>query len=134
MEVTARPSGNPAPDNLGAPALRAFFNIAERWELSAEQQMTLLGISSPSTYYKWRKQQPARVSPDLLERLSYLLGIYKALQILLPDGALADNWMHRPNSNLLFMGEPPLSRMLSGHVADLYVVRRYLDAERGGWQ
>ncbi|HET7273720.1 MAG TPA: MbcA/ParS/Xre antitoxin family protein [Longimicrobiaceae bacterium] len=134
MALTAHSAHDNAPEDLGAPALRTFFNIAERWELGAEQQMTLLGIASPSTYYKWRKQQPARISPDLLERLSYLLGIYKDLQILLPDRALADSWLHRPNSNLLFGGEAPLSRMLSGHVADLYVVRRYLDAERGGWQ
>jgi hypothetical protein len=26
-----------------------------------------------------------------------------------------------------------LERMLSGQVADLFVVRQYLDAQRGGW-
>jgi hypothetical protein len=117
---------------LGPAALRTIWKIAEAWDLSAEQQMTLLGITSPSTYYKWRKDPPRKLAPDLLERISYLFGIYKALHILLPDEALADEWLRRPNTNALFGGAPPLERMLTGHVADLYVVRRYLDGERGG--
>jgi uncharacterized protein (DUF2384 family) len=117
--------------DLGPAALRTVFNIADRWELSADELMTLLGISAPSTYYKWRKAPPRKLSPDLLERISYLFGIYKALQILLPDPALADSWLRRPNENPLFGGRPPLERMLTGQVADLFLVRRYLDGERG---
>ena len=67
----------------------------------------------------------------MLERLSYLLGIYKSLQILLPDPVAADAWVRRPNTALLFGGRSALERMLSGQVADLYVVREYLDAQRG---
>jgi hypothetical protein len=67
----------------------------------------------------------------VLERLSYILGIYKALQILLPDEAAADAWIRQPNDAAPFGGRTALERMLSGHVADLYEVRRYLDAERG---
>jgi uncharacterized protein (DUF2384 family) len=118
---------------LGAAGLSTFFRIAELWELSAEESMTLLGITSPSTYYKWRKAPPRRISPDMLERISYILGIYKSLQILLPNERQADTWVRRPNTNPLYGGRPPLERMLSGQVADLYVVRRHLDAERGGW-
>jgi uncharacterized protein (DUF2384 family) len=119
--------------NLGPAGLTTFFRIAELWELTADQQMTLLGITSPSTYYKWKKTPPRRLSPDMLERISYLFGIYKALQILLPNERQADTWVRRPNTNALFGGRPPLERMLSGQVADLYVVRRHLDAARGGW-
>jgi uncharacterized protein (DUF2384 family) len=121
------------PAELGAPAFRVFFRIAEAWKLTPEQQMKLLGLTSRSTYYKWRKEPPRQLSPDLLERLSYLFGIYKNLQVLLPDAQLADEWVRRPNTNPLFGGSSPLERMLSGLVADLYVVRSYLDAERGGW-
>lgn len=120
-------------EDLGAPALRTVFRITERWGLSAEEQMTLLGFTAPSTYYKWRKDPPRKLAPDLLERLSYLLGIYKALHILLPNRELADGWIRRPNANALFGGRTPLARMLSGRVADLFMVRRHLDAERGGW-
>jgi len=60
-----------------------------------------------------------------------VFGIYKALQELLPNPTRADAWIKRPNTAPLFNGESALSRMLSGNVADLYVVRRYLDSERG---
>ena len=70
---------------------------------------------------------------DLLERASYILGIYKSLQILLPDQALADQWLATPNDNPLFNGTAPLDRLLAGQVVDLAVVRNFLDAERGGW-
>ncbi|MBA2669406.1 MAG: DUF2384 domain-containing protein [Gemmatimonadetes bacterium] len=118
--------------DLGPAALRTLFRIADRWELSADQLMTLLGMTAPSTYYKWRNSPPRKLSPDLLERISYLFGIYKALQILLPEQSLADSWLRRPNSNPLFGGRAPLERMLTGQVADLFLVRRHLDAERGG--
>jgi hypothetical protein len=119
--------------DAGEAAFRTFFRIADLWRLSVEEQMTLLGLTSRSTYYKWRNEPPKRLSPDLLERLSYIFGIYKDLQILLPDARAADAWIRKPNAAPLFNGQSALERLLSGHVADLYVVRRYLDAERGGW-
>jgi len=115
----------------GGAGLRAFSNIAERWGLSIADQLKLLGIASRSTYFKWRREHAPRLPQDTLERLSYLLGIYKALQILLPDAGAADAWVRKPNSASPFSGRSALDRMLSGQVADLYVVRQYLDAERG---
>lgn len=118
-------------EDLGGPGLRAFANIAEAWKLSIAEQLQLLGIASRSTFFKWRRETSPRLPRDTLERLSYLLGIYKSLQILLPDPKAADDWVRRPNSAAPFGGRSALDRMLSGHVADLYVVREYLDAERG---
>ena len=115
----------------GGAALRAFTNIADAWDLSVAEQLTLLGIGSRSTFFKWRREREPRLPQDTLERLSYLLGIYKALQILLPDAGAADQWVRKPNSEALFGGRSALERMLSGQVADLYVVRQYLDAQRG---
>lgn len=115
-------------------ALRTFFNIARVWKLDESQAMTLLGFDEKnrSTYFKWKKDpKNARLNRDKLERLSYIFGIYKALQELLPEPEAADGWIHRPNDAPLFGGRAALERMLSGRVADLYVVRRYLDAERG---
>lgn len=112
--------------------LRTFFNIARDWNLDADQAMRLLGLTSRSTYFKWKKDPAsARLSPDTLERLSYIFGIYKNLQILLPKPESADRWVHWPNKAVPFGGQPALERMLAGHVADLYVVRQYLDAQRG---
>lgn len=118
---------------LSAPALRTFFRIAALWGLSVDEQMTLLGVTSRSTFFKWKRVQDVILPKDTLERISYILGIYKALQILLPDERAADAWIRKPNAAPLFGGQSALSRMLSGHVSDLYVVQQYLDAQRGGW-
>ncbi len=115
----------------GGAGLRAFTRIAELWHLTISEQLALLGITSRSTYFKWRKEPQPRLPRDTLERLSYLLGIYKALQLLLPDTRAADEWIRRPNEAPQFGGRSALERMLSGNVADLFVVRQYLDAHRG---
>ena len=127
---TARPS----PKQMAAAGLRAFFNIARDWQLGVDEQIVLLGSPGRSTFFKW-KAEPAAARPgrDTLERLSYLLGIYKALQILLPDAAAADAWVRKPNSAVPFGGGSALARMLGGNVGDLLAVRQYLDAMRGGW-
>lgn len=119
--------------DLAPAALRTFFRIMDAWELTATDARLLLGTPPSSTYYKWRSGDVKHVPRDLLERISYILGIYKALQILLPDPAAADTWIRKPNAAPLFGGKPALERMLSGNVADLYVVRQFLDAQRGGW-
>jgi hypothetical protein len=124
-------SARPDVVSLGGAGLRAFMNIAEAWGLTVAEQLKLLGIASRSTYFKWRRERNPRLPGDTLERLSYLLGIYKSLQILLPDPKIADQWVRKPNSAPTFGGRSALDRMLSGQVADLYVVRQYLDAERG---
>jgi hypothetical protein len=122
---------NPSAEIMGGAGLRAFARIADLWRLSIDQQLTLLGIGSRSTYFKWRKENAPRLPRDTLERLSYLLGIYKALQLLLPQANAADEWLRKPNDAPLFGGGSALERMLTGNVADLYVVRQYLDAQRG---
>ena len=116
---------------MGAAGLRAFTRIAEAWGLTVAEQMKLLGIRSRSTWFKWRKDVAVELPADTLERLSYLLGIYKALQLLFAEPARADAWLRRPNDAAPFGGRSALDRMLSGQVADLYVVRQYLDAQRG---
>ena len=128
-----RETGEDAIRSAGASAagLRAFVRIAELWHLSVAEQLTLLGISSRSTYFKWRKDPGARLPRDTLERLSYLLGIFKALQVLLPVPQAADEWIRQPNREPLFAGRSALERMLDGKVADLFVVRQYLDSQRG---
>ena len=118
---------------LAGPALRTFFRIAEAWNLKPEEARRLLGDPPRSTYFHWKRTGEGQLSRDTLERVSYVLGIYKALQILLPQKEAADTWIRRPNAAPLFGGKPALDRMLSGNVADLYVVRQYLDAQRGGW-
>lgn len=133
MASKAQPAASIDRKGLSGPALRTFFRIAELWGLSPDEQMTLLGVTARSTFFKWKKDADVILPKDTLERISYVLGIYKALQILLPDEKAADAWVKRANAAPLFSGRSALDRMLSGQVADLFVVRQYLDAQRGGW-
>ncbi len=114
-------------------ALRTFFRIADAWNLSGKEQIALLGNPSKSTFYRWKQITDLTLPQDTLERLSYIFGIYSALQVLLPQEAAADTWVRKPNTAPMFGGRSALERMLSGQVSDLYVVRQYLDAQRGGW-
>lgn len=117
--------------DLGGAALRTFFNLARTWGLSEQEQMKLLGLSSRSTLHAWKGGRVSKISRDTLERISYVLGIFKAINILLPDTSRADEWIRLPNQAPLFGGQSALDRMTSGNIGDLYVVRQYLDAQRG---
>jgi hypothetical protein len=116
---------------MSAPALRTFLNVAGAWGLGVDLQRALLGWPAPSTYHKYKAGQTGVLSFDTLERISLVLGIYKALHILYPDGALADRWVQIPNSHPLFGGRPPLALMTATGIDGLYKVRRLLDARRG---
>ena len=120
--------GSPA---AAAAALRTFWRLAEAWQLSASEQATLLGVGR-TTLYQWKQGKVGGLDRHQLERLSYLFGIYAALQILFPLARRANEWLRKPNAAPLFGGRSALDRMLGGQVADLYVVRDYLDAQRGG--
>ena len=114
-------------------ALRAFFRISILWRLSVEEQMTLLGLTAWSTFFRWKKNPDTILPKDTLERISNILGVYRALQLLLPDQQAADGRVRRPNAGPLFGGRSALDRMQFGQVADLYIVRQYLDAQQDGW-
>lgn len=118
--------------NMGAAAMRTYPNISRAWGLKESQAALLLGVPD-STYRRW-KQSPeqARLDANHLERMSLILGIYKALHIILPNTEAANSWLQRANNNPLFSGHSPMERLLSGQVSDLYVVRQHLDAARGG--
>ena len=127
------PFVSPPVDRLSAAGLRAFVRMAGLWRLSVDEQLCLLGQPSRSTFFAWRKHPDrARLGHDTLERLSNLLGIYKSLQILLPDEAAADAWLRQPNRAPLFGGQSALQHMLAGNMSDVHLVRRYLDSVRGG--
>lgn len=133
--LTAAETGLPvvSAERMAAAGLRAFGRMAAAWSLTVEQQLVLLGQPPRSTFFAWQRDpERARLSRDVLERLSNLLGIYKSLQILLPDPAAADAWVRQPNSAAPFGGRSALDRMLAGNVSDLNFVRRYLDGVRGG--
>ena len=113
---------------MGAAAMRTYPHISHSWGLKESEAALLLGVPD-STYRRW-KQAPEQASLDAnhLERMSLILGIYKALHLLLPNPESANSWLQRPNSMPLFAGHSPMERLLSGRVSDFYVVRQHLDA------
>ncbi|MDA8975090.1 MbcA/ParS/Xre antitoxin family protein [Akkermansiaceae bacterium] len=115
----------------GRVALKGFFAIAERWGLSGADQMTLLGGLPRSTFHAYRKLPKVGLSRDLIERISLVMGIYKALQISLADSERVERWIHHPITAALFSGQSALERMTAGSITDLAVVRDYLDAQQG---
>jgi len=119
----------PRPIDDGA-AKRAFFRIMDAWQVSDPDARVLLGAPSRSTFYNYKRGEGGALSADTLERISYVLGIYKALQLLFPNPQQADAWIRKPNQ--AFGGRSALEHALGGHVVDLADVRRFLDAVRGG--
>jgi len=121
-----------SPD-AGRVALKFFFNLMELWGCSVEQQRTLLGKIGNTTFYKY-KQLPdnVRLPRDTLERISYLMGIHKALSIIFSNSRdRVYQWVSSPNTAAPFNGQSALSYMLAGRVVDIADVRRYLDGVRG---
>lgn len=117
------------PSKTAQVALKVFFNIMKEWSIKNQDQMTLLGKPRSTTFYNWKKGQAASLSVDTMERISYIMGIYKALGILFPTREQADAWINKPNSH--FNNESALAYMLKGSMMHLYDLRRYLDAQRG---
>ncbi|MDE0302984.1 MAG: MbcA/ParS/Xre antitoxin family protein [Gammaproteobacteria bacterium] len=113
--------------------LRAFFNLVKRWQLNDRQGRILLGEPATRTYARWKTGDvdQSRISRDIRERLSILMGIHKSLRYMFPEPSRAYGWLHKPNQ--AFGGGSALDRLLAGSISDLVAVRAYLDAERGGW-
>ena len=116
---------------LSAPSLRAFFNIARAWQLSAGEERGLLGWPPSSTFHKYKSGDAGALSFDTLTRISLVLGTYKALHILYPEPAFADQWMRMPNTHPLFGGRTPIAWVVDDGLDGLFHLRRLLDSRRG---
>jgi hypothetical protein len=123
-------SARPERERLSGPALQAFFNIMDRWSVRDEDARALLGGLSNGPYYKLKRAPAKLLDTDVLTRISYLVGIFKALNILY-GAALADEWVRLANTNRLFGGLSPLAYMMQGGIPAMQSVRRLLDARRG---
>jgi len=120
-------------EQAGNQVLPVVFNILDKWHCSQNQQMALLGLSSRSTLNKYRSSpESAKVSKDLLERMSYILNIHKCLRILFAHEDSVYQWVQKPNSHPFFAGRSAMEVMGQGKVADLYEVATRLNAWRGG--
>jgi hypothetical protein len=124
-------SSKAAQTRLSRAAVPAFFNLAQAWSLKDELARLLLGGVSNGAFYQLKRGDKKTLDQDKLTRISLLLGIFRALNILY-SRTLADAWINLPNANPMFKGEPPLTYMIKGGVPAFVRVRQLLDARRGG--
>lgn len=116
----------------GKVALAFFFGLMEKWGCSTAEQKVLLGSVGNTTYHKYKSLPEVRLSHDLMERISYLMGIHKSLRIIFSNKVdNAYQWVGKPNQAAPFNGQSALQFMLSGRMTELSDVRRYLDGVRG---
>ena len=121
---------DPVTQDEAAAMFRAALNLFGKWELTDEQAATLLDMPV-RTFRRWKAEGPGRISRDGRARLSNLMGIHKALRIIFTEPQRGGAWIRTGNS--AFAGASALEVMLGGELTDIMRVRRYLDAERGGW-
>ncbi len=120
----------PSEEAKARAGLTFFFSLAQEWGLSPDEQRILLGNPGRTTFYKWRREKCGALSRDTFDRLSHLIGIYKALNILYSDNSALE-WVKNSNHHPLFNGRSPLQHLLRGGLSEIIEVRGYLDWARG---
>jgi uncharacterized protein (DUF2384 family) len=131
LQKTANLSDSATRKRLSPAAIEAFFKIVETWDLNNDDAMRLLGGVSHGRYYSLKKTRKGILTQDELTRISFLIGIFKSLNILFAQ-RLADQWMSLANSNPIFHDTSPLVLLIEGGVPAMLQVRRLLDSRRGG--
>lgn len=116
---------------LSPAAISGFLEIMRHWQVRDEEARGLLGGIAASSFYELKKHPERVLDEDRLRRISLLVGIFKALNILYGE-ELADRWMQLANANRIFAGLRPLDYLLRGGLPAFQTVRRLLDARRGG--
>lgn len=116
---------------LSPGAIKGLLKIARRWKLRDEHTRALLGGMSSGSFYALKSGTTKTLDEDQLTRVSLLVGIFKALNILY-GGKLADAWIALPNANPMFGGRSPLDYVRTGGIPAFIRVRQMLDARRGG--
>jgi uncharacterized protein (DUF2384 family) len=120
----------PVTEDEASAMFRAVMKLFGLWSVTDEQAATLLDMPL-RTYRRWKAGDIGRIDRDGAARLSNLIGIHKALRIIFREPQRAYGWVSAANA--AFGGRTALEVMLGGELTDLMRVRRYLDAERGGW-
>jgi hypothetical protein len=105
-----------AREQISQAILERYWAIAEKWHLSQEQGVALLGGDDPT------------MTDDAFERYQYVVTIYKGLHVALCDDC-ADEWMTGPNSGSLFDGGTPLQHALGHGTTGLLEIRNFVYSE-----
>ena len=115
------------PEEKNHVALSVFFNIVSAWNVTRKEQIILLGLCSDSIFYDLKAGNVDNLSEDTLNRISYIIRIYKILGILFSVREQADAWPRKPNDN--FNNESALKYMLKGEVTHLSDICSYLNSQ-----
>lgn len=116
---------------IGFVALKGFFGICEQWQCSREQMRLLLGGISEDEIDHYRRLPHQPLPQDVLLRVSYLLGIYSALQTIFSgDKNRVSKNLRRPQDGEPFNGASPLDFMVDskGATENLKSARKFFDA------
>lgn len=111
-------------------ALKGFFGVCREWDCSDEEMKLLLGGIPKRTLDEYLKLPHLLLSPELLERISYILGIYKILRAMYPNGERAGRRMRLSTSEPPFSGSSALEFMTSGSIQHLKQARQYFESKK----
>jgi hypothetical protein len=131
MNIQNLDARRPSKEDMARVGMKTFFKIMDLWGVKSDNAMVLIGRPGRTTFFKWKNGDVKKLEHDRLTRISYIVGIYKALNILYSDPKQCDEWIHRPNN--FFGGRSAMDHMLGGNIVDIARVRERLDSVRGGW-
>lgn len=112
----------------GVRARAVFGRTVAAWGLTHDEAAQLLGLS-PVAYHTWMAAPTVTLTPEILQRLSYVFGIHADLAILLPAPGRGAHWLRQPNHAGPLAGSSALTYLLQGGVDHLAAVRAYLAAQ-----
>lgn len=119
-------------DRLTPAAIEGIVRLAAIWRLTSAEACALLGDVSERTWFRIKKgERTGDLSPDMLTRISALIGIFKGLRLLFSE-PLSDEWIRLPNKGAVYGGRRPLDVLIEGGIPGMLEVRRHIDALRGG--
>lgn len=111
---------------------KMVMTLFERWNLSTEEQLSMLGLSTSnrSLLSRYRNGDPLVSNRDLLERAAIILDIHKRLRLLFPNNReLVYAWIKTRNNAL--GGVPPVEAVIEHGFPGLLMVSSYLDQASG---
>ncbi|TWB56141.1 uncharacterized protein DUF2384 [Nitrospirillum viridazoti] len=121
---------------ISGPGMRTFLAIADRWGLTAGERLNVLGKPGQSAYRRWATRvlsgAELTLPIDTLLRISAVLGVHQALRTIFARDDDGTRWLKSPNSGPLFGGQAPLALLTNATQDGILIVRRHLDAWRGG--
>ena len=112
--------------------LRIFDGLARAWTLDLHEQLALLRFETPGELAKLRQKAATDVPPEAAERIAVLLGIFGAINVLLPIPEHADAWIRAPNNAPVFGGRSALDLMLERGPEGICTVRDHLHGQLAG--